>query len=56
MSTRIRNIPNRYSQRDLIAELEDMGYIGSYYLSWWLGLRIQGACVLCVSVYMDVRM
>lgn len=25
---RIRNIPNRYSQRDLIAELEDLGFGG----------------------------
>lgn len=26
----IRNIPNRYSQRDLIAELEDMGFGGKF--------------------------
>lgn len=26
----IRNIPNRYSQRDLIAELEDLGFAGKF--------------------------
>lgn len=26
----IRNIPNRYSQRDLIAELEDLGFGGKF--------------------------
>ena len=27
---RIRNIPNRYTQRELIAELEDLGFAGTF--------------------------
>jgi hypothetical protein len=27
---RIRNIPNRYTQRELISELEDLGFAGTF--------------------------
>ena len=43
---RIRNIPNRYSQRDLIAELEDLGCLSGIKCSMQLQIRIgAGECM-----------